>query len=411
MVLKGQFYSMIAIVVIIPILIFITGTMVSIQETKFSATEKIISDQLHIVEKSIEEDFHKGVEISIRRAFLALIDNQILNGSYYEVDESGNIIMELLENGTIYGEPNFIMTNNTLNEWKSRILEVSTGFDVDFTFTYPTGLFDGTEIYGDYGMDIEVSDKFGISKINKTNVRKEYRISIEDLEDPIFPLGTNGLVRRKFKMYPYDLYVARFNSTPGNFANTGVFKTGNMTTDTGTPSLSKVLLINDVSGYSGWGCIIGETGIKDPSQDCYMLVDSLSDITDAMNSVNNYSEILIDDQTQDAWFLPFKMGVLNKTYFLPQGNATGPNIFDRCEKDFEFSGNPQMFTFVNADELLEAGLQVEEDMTMLAWWYFWGEGVLGSGVGYPIRGEPLPSWFVLDNYSAEGLGIQDILRY
>ena len=61
--LKGQVYSLIAILVAVPLLVFITQYMISSQGTSSRITEKIVSDQIHQTFDIIERDASKALVI------------------------------------------------------------------------------------------------------------------------------------------------------------------------------------------------------------------------------------------------------------------------------------------------------------------------------------------------------------
>lgn len=411
---SGQFYSLITVLIAVPIMLFITGTLASVQEMKFSVTEKLVADQLHLVEKSIEKDFKKGVEISFKRALLALTDFVVTNGTY--VNESEAALQELLHNGTLFGKIKFLMINNTLNDWKASMLNISTGFDADFNFTSPNHSQSGIELMGTYGLDIVVADRFGISRIEKRDVRKEFSFSIEGFEDPFFPLNSNAFVRRQYKMYPYSLYTKKFK---GSIASRNF--TGNVTF-AGSPDSSKVLVVKDISDHSGWGCVVGDTGT--PAQLCYVLgssepggvtegnggvgaggvgdigdTDFVNDINQTINTLGGYSTVYIDNMTDSVWSLPISIGLEDDLYYLVEG----PNVFERIEGTFN-SSEPQFMTFVNTQRLQEEGIGIVEGRTRVAWMYFGGFDIDGRRV----RG--LPDWFRVDDGTASDFSLTQLLQ-
>jgi len=267
-------------------------------------------------------------------------------------------------------------------------LNVTTGFDADFNFTIPAGTYIGTELVGDYGMDILVKDRFGISLIEKTNVRKNFSVSVEGLEDPIFPLSTNGLVRRQYKMYPYSIYAERFE---GSIATDNF--TGNVTFDPSTPDTSKILVTKeDLTGLSGWGCVVGRSGTPRESQNCYVTgVDNVVErINQTIQSLDGYSTMYVDNMTDSAWILPINIGLEEGLYY----DFRGPNLFERMEGKLNTS-NPQFVTFVNTDELQNVGIEVHESRTRIAWIYFGGWSISGK------KARGLPDWFRIDKPTTE----------
>jgi len=409
--MNGQFYSIIAVVIAVPVLVFITGTLVSMQDMKFSITEKIVSDQLYIVERSIEEDFHNGMEIATRRAIITMGDFIITNSTYF--NETTKVYLNLLINGTIGGELQYLMINNTLTDWKSKILNISTGFDVDFNWTGPDGVFNGSYIIGDYGLTITVKDKFGISKIEKVNVRKDFLIDVRGLEDPTFAMGTSGLVRRDYQVYSHSFTAHKFNGTdpPGTHVygnnNNLTGATGNATFDTDDTPNSDLILLNesfDNIETTGWGCVVAEGGsTPDPSQQrCYVTLKpefSISDINDSINEMN-HTTLFVDNITRSVWHLPVSTAIEDGHYF----DAPGPNVFDRLDNTLA-SLDPQFVTFINAEEMEDVGIEMDYTKSHVAWVYFSG----GEISGWTVRG--FPNYFRAGNASASFLGFLELLNW
>ena len=100
--MKAQFYSMIAILITLPILAFLTSYAAYYQSMGYGVVDRVISDQLHQLSASIEMDTMKAMEITGRRALLAATNFVINSGSPLE-DARANITTLMLTgnlNGT-----------------------------------------------------------------------------------------------------------------------------------------------------------------------------------------------------------------------------------------------------------------------------------------------------------------------
>jgi len=395
----GQFYSIIAIVIAVPIIIFLTSTLVFIEEEQFNVQDKIVADRLHLYEKSIEDDFHLGMEISTRRAVISMIDFVIQNSTF--LTNSFETYLELLHNGTIDGEQQFLMINNTLTEWKGRILNVSTGFKADINWSGPVGNFNRTFILGDYGIFIRVEDRFSNAVISKVNERKEFLLNLTGLEDPLFALGTSGLVRRTMFMFPYNVWSQKFNgiNATENFTANVTFVNELMA----DPNLILAIdSFNNVNDW-GWGCVIAETGTPDSSQDCIVelspgfTVDSMRVL---IEDNDNYSVIYVDANTDSAWYIPIVEGIEKGYYY----DIDGPNLFDHIQGTTN-TGNRQFQTYINAQDLENAGIPVDYSTSHIAIGYLLG---FKSTNAYTARG--FPSYFRTDNLSATWFGFFELLN-
>jgi hypothetical protein len=130
--MRGQFYSTIAIVITITVVVFMAHYVYS-QGGDSGIYENIVADQIHQVKRSVETDFGKAMVTSGKRALISGDDYVVMNGQPMNDSISG--MKELMENGTIEGNISMLMVNNTLLNWTNKILSVPTNFDVNITFS------------------------------------------------------------------------------------------------------------------------------------------------------------------------------------------------------------------------------------------------------------------------------------
>ncbi|MBL7160272.1 MAG: hypothetical protein ISS93_00265 [Candidatus Aenigmarchaeota archaeon] len=404
--MSGQFYSIIAVLIAIPVLLFVTGTLVSIQDTETGVREKLVADQLHLIEKSVEDDFHKGFEISAKRALLALTDFAVTDGRFITIENhnksAGELYTELLYNGTLFGEESYLMINNTLYDWKSKIINATGGFEVDFNFTNIVATYDDIYFGGTYGLNITVKNRFGTSRIEKIDERKEFSFSVLGFEDPLFAVETSGLVRRQYELYPYSFYAQQL---PGSLATCNAI--GNVSFDADDPDKAqKILVVDDITGHSGWECVVGNTGT--PAQSCYVTGVPLpvTLINQTIQSLGDYPTLYVDNNTNSVWSLPIRRGLEDGHYFGGDAGVLlfGPNLLERLQGMYNFSTNPQFITFINAQEFQEAGIEITSDRTHVCWAYF----LPLEYQGYEVRG--MPEWFRIDTSSAAAFGLSQLME-
>jgi hypothetical protein len=398
--MRAQFYSIIAVMITIPIIFFISQYIV-LQTRGSNVYERIVSDQIQQTEKSVEKDFERALITSGKRALISASDHVVLNGT--PLDDSILRIKELMENGTLYGEGKIMMENNTLNDWVDRILNVPTNFNISLNYSdLDINAYSSFYINLSANVDIRVSDELGIAKmerISKSNVST----TIEGLEDPIFPLNTNGLVTRIVRQYPFSYYSKKFEGT--DFSNNCDNNPASVTFDYLNDEPSKILVVKNisiVSNPSGYAGIVDEES-ESVEIDCYVSgVSNAVEMINASIQETNFNEIYLDNDT--VWHLPIKLGIDQGLYY----PGDGPNLLERLENKRGSSINNSgrgLETFVNIQELESFGIPIKEERTCVAYLYFSDE-ILG-GV-YRVKG--LYNWFRIDYAHAEKYNLEELLE-
>ncbi len=388
--MNGQVYSIIAILLSVPVFLFTAYYITSSQSLKFGSEEKVIADQIREVERSIEDDFIRGVEISGRRALISAVDWIVSNGSF--LDDAKMRIEELMRDSTVYGNIIYVMQNNTLSDWRDKILAVPVNFDLDLNYTDFSIDSDGFNVMFNITLTVNVSHRNRDIAIRK-NTNLTGIVSIEGIEDPLMTIETNGYVRRNFKKYPFDFYAKKIA--------TGIAQgdcIGNVTFNLSAPDNEKILVTYNGSGISGFRGVVAETN-DIPDVSCYLI--GASDIVEKINqTINeiNYTEVYIDNETDSVWSLPIRFGIEGNYYY----TSGGTDVFTRLEGSVENVSNG-IFTFVNTEELQNIGLGVKTNQSVIDYIYFSNETV----GGYHVRG--LPDWFVIDIFNAAKFNLTELL--
>ncbi len=377
---RGQVYSLIAVLIAIPLFLFIVFYMTTSQTIKSGITEKIIADQLHQTEKIMEKDFSNAIGISGKRATLAATNKVVIDGIPLASGTADSGLRELILNGSLDGNESLIMVDNTIEDWRNRILNIDTGFDIYLNYSnLQIENHNGFNLKVTVNLEVNVSDSSGTARIDKA-LEKEILVSMEDLEDPIFALNTGGFVSRIIKKYPYPYYANKTVIGTGSSGNCS----GIVSFDPGSPDSSKILVVNNASTASGsWRGVVGELTNPPSGISCYII-----GATGAINKINysvqqsNYSYIYLDTLTTSVWSLPIKEGIEQGHYY----PGDGPNFLERLEGNLSSSAN-SFETFVNIPQLQAAGIPIKEDQISVAHLYFQSQIINGVSV----RG--LPDWF------------------
>jgi hypothetical protein len=397
--MRGQIYSMVMIMITIPLMIYISFYIISLQEVRQGNVEKIIADQIHQVEDSIDRDFQKAMEVSVKRALLAATADVIKNGEVFSDGKS--VIMELVINGTLRGNTTFTMYNNTLDEWKGRITSINPGFNINLEFhNTDINSHDGMSLDISVDLITNISDRTDAARINK-EIFRLVLVSVEGIEDPTYPINTLGYVGRKIEEFPYPYHALRI----GTGSNVKGGCSGNVTFNPSDPEASqRILVTSDASGVSGFLGIVAESGNQpDPSVACWLL-----GVPDAVNVTNNtvswsgYNEIYIGNVSSAAWSLPIKEA-LDCGYYSKFEADTGPDIFGRLEGDLT-QASDGMESFVIIPEIENAGISIKQNQVTIDYLYFSSQSHTGS----PVRG--LYDWFRIDAVNAARYNLTELMQ-
>ncbi|RLI87775.1 MAG: hypothetical protein DRO76_01820 [Candidatus Altiarchaeales archaeon] len=201
---KGYIY---AIVTLILALLLLAAVSLYYSSYKISAElnpTKMRTDELHYFVESAKKDLSRAMVISGRRGAVYMIDHVIHTG--VPLNDSEQTLKELILNGTITINGSTInvtyLKNHTLSVWLDKINKSGErlGFDVNITFSsmdiYPYDSWHFIEIIA---LNLDISDKEGMCRYERSNVRIYSLVSIIGLEDVLYPLNTANKIRRGFR--------------------------------------------------------------------------------------------------------------------------------------------------------------------------------------------------------------------
>lgn len=397
-------YSLIAIIITIPMIMFFSYTMLSNQESKADIYRGIVAEQVTIVADSMDSDFRKAMEISGKRALIAAVNWEVLKGE--GLTDAVSNLTELIENGTINGTENLIMEGNTLVNWSTKISEVRTNFETNINYGNLKIVSDGFNLVLSAGINISVVDSIMEMSMIKNNIPESVNIPVLEIDDPLYTLNTYGLIHRSIFEYPYEYKAMKVVEGGSNSSGSC---SGNVTTDSGDPSPGgKILLISNSSKVSdatlsGFGGVIAEVdrNLSLIGLSCYNTGnDSAVYLVNSTTESSSYKRVYIDNVTKSTWHLPFRDAVENGFYF----EGTGPNITNRMENRTNVSGNG-IESIVNIQELFMEGIEIRENQVSVDYLYFANEDYNGYGV----RG--FPGWLRLDCTRAAEYGLEELLEY
>ncbi len=382
--MRGQAYSLITLLVAVPLFLFLAFSLTAFQRQQTTIAQSVSIDQMRITERSVEDDFQKGVGISATRAFITATDHVVTNGSF--LDSTITRVAELMFFGTLYGQPKALMQNNTLADWQTKILNVSTGYPISLSFVAPSLTnITGTLIYGSLDIIVEVRDAFSTAAYYR-RATKPVIVPMEGYDDPLHILSTNGLVKRSYNTSPYTYYALKILVGSASGGNC----TGEVTLDNTTPSASKILVTQNAAGITGFLGVVSE-GTAAPGISCFIVgaQNAVAIVNQTINSTG-FRNITLDNKTRGVWHMPIADEIYNRRYHI----GVGPNVMERLQGNITGS-NYSLLTglesFVYIPDLISHGVSVKANQSIVDFFYFSPGTVPGSHL------RPFPSW-VLINY-------------
>ncbi len=334
-------------------------------------------DDINNLFDSITLDFNKAIDITAKRA-IAIADSKIIT-SGNPLTEADKTLKELILFGSIDGEEQVLMENATINNWlqKVNIVGKEKGYDINIKIeSFSIKPYDSFNLIAEGTAWINISDQNGLAAINrKYNFSK--KISVENFEDPLYPLNTNSKATKIIKKSKYEnnftqlvlscqgfgqwKYGLSFVSNDINEINNAANKSQKILV---TRNLS--LISSDIANQ--YLAVIAE---NDESSVFVSKIVNCSSI----NSVPSNTSLLIDAENGKVWIIENLIDHYNKGYYSPSLN--GPSFLDRLEgklfsqeKYKSLSSNIiGMESFVNKDYFDSIEIPVMED-TNVDYLYF-----------------------------------------
>lgn len=192
--MKGIFYSTISVLLVLPLVMLAFVNTSFYQSESELETTKMAADKLASFTESVNNDLSRAVEIMAKRSITAAIVHVETTGQ--PLNDSGDALSELMENGTING--NGSLTDFTVTSWSDILRQKGEGFGFNTSIVILNVSFFSINSYN-VGVFIAV-------RVNVTNpaasmeFHKTYTatipISIEGFNDPLYALNTNGILKR-----------------------------------------------------------------------------------------------------------------------------------------------------------------------------------------------------------------------
>ncbi|MEM5874960.1 MAG: hypothetical protein QXW01_02090 [Candidatus Aenigmatarchaeota archaeon] len=200
--MKGLLFSIILFFITLFILSsFLYYGQISMYYTAEKAVENRIKTMVKIIE-DVFEDSKRAMSIVTNRAIVSAVNYVIING--VGLNSANETIKELILFSSIDGNKQPLMENSNINDWIATMEYLISlyGFESKIQIKDLKILpYDSFTIEVIFSLEIFLSDR----KI-ETNITKEKNfrvlVSIENIEDPLYPLNTYGRVVNVIRRSP-----------------------------------------------------------------------------------------------------------------------------------------------------------------------------------------------------------------
>jgi len=371
---KGVMFSFIMIFITLSIL-----SLIALQNSLVSRRREDVFIEMRInnmnnMYKSMVKDVDKSLKIITRRAVSVAFSNvSVSEGGQppQPLDEANETLAELILDGTLEGSDEPLMENATFTYWINKMKELSIlkGFDMDVSINLlEVKPYDYLNLLVKTELDINITDKQGVAEINRT-VAINSIVSLEGLEDPLYPLHTNGFGSNIIRKSPYMGNYTQLLMI-GSGGNSYIY--GNTTNDTSDFD-DKILITynaSEIAGLSNAKGVISETDIVTPISIPYLVNSS------ALSIIPNDMNVLLDGDDGKVWFIDNLIEDTKNSYYHP--SVSGPSYLDRLEGKFvtqnkyksQTNNTIGLESFVNKLDLYFTGISVIEEKTNIDYIYF-----------------------------------------
>ncbi len=214
---KGMFFTILSIA-IIGLFVLTYNLYSTSQQNQRQAIKKRISTINNFI-FSLEKDLSRKLYIASFRAIF-LMEKQIVDTGDY-IDNVNATFNELVFNGTIDDEEKILMNQATIPEIQSFIREKAEKINVNFSFSSSELILTQTDPWNIkviLNTNITVRDNAGLAYWNKTEIIVTY-VSIDNFEDPIYTVGTNGLIINQINQTPYNVSEINYANLSSHVEN------------------------------------------------------------------------------------------------------------------------------------------------------------------------------------------------
>lgn len=200
---KGIFFTI--LVILIFSLFLASFTFYSGIKERKAAQKRI--ESMNGFLNSVEEDLPRKLFVSGFRSIF-LIETKITETGQYSSNLDGNL-QEIFFNGTLNQQPQDLMIGATFPELEQDIMDSARKINVNISLNNPSlsiSQQDPWNVAFALTVNIVMEDRGGLASWNKTKTLVGL-IPVENFEDPVYIVNTNGLVVNKIIKEPFPYFV------------------------------------------------------------------------------------------------------------------------------------------------------------------------------------------------------------
>ncbi|NIO44690.1 MAG: hypothetical protein GTN36_04015 [Candidatus Aenigmarchaeota archaeon] len=404
--MRGLLYSIMAALIIVPIFgIIFFHSQIGQKNIDIS----IRAHELKYFVDSIETDLQRFMEIVGKRALISAVSNITISGT--PLDDAQLRLRELIENGTLKGNYSPLVDKDNLKRWEKNVSDIASnsGFDLSLKITETNVTQNSSfNILFEIKVLVNISDenaKMGILR----NITAKSIVSIDGIEDPLFPLNTLGRVFKVIRYYNFSDYsknlVGGSNSSGSNSGY--AFVKLNADLQAVDINSSRVLVTDTIVGKeaiaSSFAGVVSEGDTAIPETFTGQAI--ISGATNAVTIIENETRIYLDAQTKKVWDLQNLTLAMRNGYYKP--SIDGASFLDRLEGRLKLSGkyNYGLESFVYLPAISDADIVVYYNLSCVDYMYWNMTG------GSSIRNgdyDPVFDWFKIDSNHETIYGVNEL---
>ena len=208
-------YTMMAIVLIlISMSVFFLSSKYVLRERSLALESRILSTNDFI--NDLERDLERALYIASFRGLLGMTEYMAQNATY--ITNMTHNFQDLVINGTIYGNRMKTTNDSYVMLWLQKIdLKArGVGLAVDASdFNIGLRQENPWKITVELNLTLEITDLTGLASWQKAD-RIVTQIPVVGLEDPLYVIGSTGIISNRITRTPYTLFVNASNSNVSN---------------------------------------------------------------------------------------------------------------------------------------------------------------------------------------------------
>jgi hypothetical protein len=200
---KGMFFTILAIALLS--LFLVSYSIYAVVKERQAINKRIETMNNYVF--SMEQDLPRKLYISAFRIIFLLEADIIQTGTY--VTNFNSTFEEAFFNGTINGIPQGLMQGVTFSGIQSSLNDKAKNTNLEINLSYPNISVtqeDPWNIKVSLEAELFIKDEGNLAQWNRSAVLDAY-IPVDNFEDPLYIVGTNGLVANKINQTPYNFPI------------------------------------------------------------------------------------------------------------------------------------------------------------------------------------------------------------